>query len=293
MYNGEALGRRKSSRRKRRERAAVFTEPKKPGPSPGRGRRLARIGAALALMVAVGASIPKAYSGLQGSDLFKLQEIIVVGNHFLTVEDVVGQSGLSQGTNLFDTNLKSATDSIVSHPLVRNALLLRRPPDSLVISVEERVPLALVSTNDGLLGFDRDAVSFALPNVPFDLPIVTGLDEVLADSTLSEFAVRQSVARFIETAIVEQPEFWQNVSEVSLLTPEEGDLILSDGMMLKVRLEGIAEQIQNYRAFRAAGDVLPQDLAYIDLRYENQVIAGRLSTESNRLGQASAAGILD
>jgi len=291
MYNGEALGRRKSSRRKKRECAAVFTEPRKP--SPGRGRRLARLGAALALIVAVGASVPKAYSGLQGSDIFKLQEIIVVGNHFLTVEDVVGQSGLSPGTNLFDTNLKSATDSIVSHPLVRNALLLRRPPDWLVISVEERVPLALVSTNEGLVGFDRDAVTFGLPNVPFDLPIVTGLDKVLADSTLSEFAVKQNVARFIETALLEQPDFWHEVSEVCLLTPEEGDLILADRTMLKVRLDRIGAQIQNYRAFRAAGDVLLQDLAYIDLRYENQVIAGRLSTESNRIGQASAAGILD
>jgi cell division septal protein FtsQ len=291
MYNGEALGRRKSPKRRARERAAVFTAPRQS--EPRRGRRLARISAVLVVLVAVGASIPKAYSGLQGSDLFKLQEIIVVGSHYLTADEVVIQSRLSQGTNLFETNLKSATDSIVAHPLVRRALLLRRPPDSLVISVEERVPIALISTNQGLLGFDCDAVSFDLPTVPFDLPVITGLEKVLSDSTLSEFVVLQSVARLIGIATAEQTDFWQQVSEVFLLTQDEGDLILTNGLTLKIRLEGISEQIQNFRVFLASGNVRPADLAYIDLRYENQVVAGRLPADSIRIGIPSASGTLD
>ena len=291
MYNGEALGCHKSPKRRARERTAVFTVPRQP--EPGRKRRIGRIGAVMVVLFTVGASIPKAYSGLQGSDLFKLQEITVVGSHYLTADEVVTQSGLSQGINLFETNLKSATDSIVSHPLVRRALLLRRPPDSLVISVEERVPIALISTNEGLLGFDCDAVSFDLPTVPFDLPVVTGLEKVLSDSTLSEFLVLQSVARLIGIATAEQTDFWKQVSEVCMLTQAEGDLILTNGMTLKVRLEGISEQIQNLRAFLASGNVLHTDFAYIDLRYENQVVAGRLPADSTRIGIPSASGILD
>jgi cell division protein FtsQ len=292
MYSGEAIGRRKSVRKRHKERARSFaasTEPK-----PSRGRAIARVSAVLVVIAAVGASIPEAYSGLQGSDLFKLQEISVVGSDLITAEDIVIRSGLTQGTNLFEANLKSATDSIVAHPLVRSALLLRRPPDSLVISVEERVPIALVSTSEGLVGFDRDATSFEVPNVPFDLPIVTGLHTVLENSTLSEFKVRHTLARFIETAQSEEPEFWSRVSEVCLETSEEGDLILENGMTLKIKLDGISNQIQNYRAFMASGDVLPQDLAYIDLRYENQVVAGRLRADSTFVGlSATPVGIPD
>ena len=263
-------------------------------PRTGRGRQIARAGAVMVVMAALGASIPEVYSGLQGSDLFKLQEITVIGGRLLVPEEVVARSGLNHGANLFETNLKTATDSIVSHPLVRSALLLRRPPDSLVISVEERVPIALVSTSEGLLGFDQDAVSFELPNVPFDLPIVTGFDAVLADSTLSEFAVRHGVARLIETAQTVQPKFWSRVSEVCLLDAEEGDLILADGMTLKIRLDQIVDQIQNYRAFIASGDILSEDLAYIDLRYANQVVAGRMSVDSVRAGLVKyPAGIPD
>ena len=260
---------------------------------PGGARRIARLCAVVAVMFVVGASIPEAYSGLQGSDLFKLQEITVVGSHLLTPEEVVIRSGLTQGTNLFDANLKAATDSIVAHPLVRSALLLRRPPDSLVISVEERVPIALVSTEQGLLGFDRDAASFELPNVPFDLPIVTGLEAVLSDSTLSEYAVRHHVARFIVTAQSRHPLFWSRVSEVCLVTAEEGDLILADGMTLKVRLDRVSDQIKNYRAFMASGDV-PEDLAYVDLRYRNQVVAGRQPADRTHIGSVpSLSGISD
>ena len=165
---------------------------------------------------------------------------------------------------------------------------------SLVISVEERVPIALVSTEQGLLGFDRDATSFELPNVPFDLPIVTGLGSVLSDSTLSEYAVRRHVARFIETAQSRHPLFWSRVSEVCLVTAEEGDLILADGMTLKVRLDGVSDQIKNYRAFMASGYVLPEDLAYVDLRYRNQVVAGRQPADRTHIGSVpSLSGISD
>ncbi len=290
MYSGEALGCRRSPRRRKRERAAVFAAPPKPPrlgseqAPPGRARRIARICGVIAVMFALGASIPKAYSGLQGSDLFKLKEISVIGSHLLTPEEIVLRSGLTEGTNLFDANLITATDSLVAHPLIRSALLLRRPPDSLVISVEERVPIALVSTRQGLLGFDRDAMRFELPNVPFDLPIVTGLEAILADSTFTESGVRQRVARFIELAQMSHPDFWSRVSEICVMTADEGDLILADGMTLKVRFDHISDQIRNYRAFMASGDVLPEDLAYIDLRYVNQVVAGRRPADLQHIG---------
>ena len=289
MYNGEALGRVRSAKRRKQERARVFAATTEPKPSRAKG--FARIGAVLVALAAVGASMPEAYSGLQGSDLFTLQGISVVGSDLMTAEEVVTRSGLAQGTNLFEANLQSATDSIVAHPLVRSALLWRRPPDSLVISVEERVPLALLSTDTGLVGFDVDAVSFELPNLPFDLPIVTGLDRVLADSTLSEFAVRQTVARFLVTASSEQPEFWTRVSEVCLENALEGDLILADGLTLKIRFAGISDQIQNFHAFMASGESLTKDLAYIDLRYENQVVAGKSLVDSTQIG--TPAGIPD
>lgn len=288
MYNGEALGRRRSIKQRKRAGRERFAGPKLP--NPGRALKLARACAVVVALGAAGANIPEAYSGLQGSDLFTLEAISVVGSDLLTPEEVVSRSGLAKGTNLFEANLQSATDSIAAHPIVRSAMLLRRPPDSLVISVEERAPIALLSTPDGLLGFDRDAVSFALPNLPFDLPIVTGVDAVLADSTLSEWMVKHAVVRFIQTAASEQPAFWSGVSEVCLTTPEEGDLILADGTTLKVRLDGIDQQIQNYRAFVASGESLSGDLAYVDLRYENQVVAGR---REDAISVATVPGIPD
>ncbi len=85
--------------------ASFAASPKSRQVPPGRARRIARLCAVVAVMFAVGASIPEAYSGLQGSDLFKLQEISVVGINLLMPEEVVIRSGLTQGTNLFDANL--------------------------------------------------------------------------------------------------------------------------------------------------------------------------------------------
>ena len=58
-------------------------------------------------------------------------------------------------------------------------------------------------------------------------------------------------------------------------------------MTLKIRYEQIASQIENYRVFVASGDIRPENFAYIDLRYVNQVVAGRLDPDSVPCGPGS------
>ena len=289
MYSGKALGAR-SRTRWRRQPKPTFTVARLDGialPKP-RAKRAMGWAVALGLLAALGAGIPDAYSGLQGSDLFKVRKISVVGHSLLTEEEVVDRTGLSVGSNLFQTDLVAATDSLRSHPMVRKVLLLRRPPADLLISVEERSPISLVASMDGLIGLDRDARCFPLPTVPFDLPIVTSFNRVTPDSVDTEGS--EAATRLVGFLLDVQdryPDVWATLSEVAVLSSHDALIHLTDGTpQLIVRYDRTGSQIENFKAFMAFGPQLA-DLAYIDLRYENQVVAGRTGTDSLQMSDPS------
>ena len=282
MYNGRALGS-QSRKRWRRKSPPTFTVAQLDGialPKP-KARRVVGWAVVVGLVAALGAGIPDAYSGLQGSDLFTVRQISVVGHQLLTEEDVVARAGLSVGSNLFHADLAAATDSLKSHPMVRKVLLLRQPPAGLVISVEERSPISLVASMDGLIGLDRDARCFPLPTVPFDLPIVTSFASVTTDSVEAEGSeAAQRLVGFLLTIQERYPDVWATLSEVSVLSPTDARVHLTDGTPeLLVRYDRAGAQIENLKAFVARGPRLAE-LAYIDLRYENQVVAGRTATDA-------------
>ncbi len=288
MYNGRALGSQKRSRWRRRTKP-TFTIARLDGvalPKP-KARRVVGWAMVVGLVAALSTGIPDAYSGLQGSDLFTVRKISVVGHQLMTAEEIVDRAGLEVGSNLFQTDLTTATDSLRAHPLVRRVLLLRRPPADLLISVEERSPISLITTMDGLIGLDRDARCFPLPTVPFDLPVVTSFAAATADSVEAEdSAAAHRLVAFLLEIRDKYPSVWSTLSEVNVLSPTEARIHLIDGTPeLLVRYDRSGAQIENLKAFVASSPNL-STLAYIDLRYENQVVAGRIGVDASDVSTA-------
>jgi cell division protein FtsQ len=259
-------------------RYRVHTESEEAG-SPRRRGRILRWVSLAALLGLLFFGFQNAYPSLAGSEIFRLAEITVVGNDLLTTEAVVVQSGLAIGGNLFDADLTSAKARLTSLPIIQDALLLRQPPGRLVVSVRERRPVALISTVAGMVGLDAAAAVFPIPQAPVDLPIVTGLRGVLADS-LSDAQSRQLVrlADFVATLQASAPRFLDEVSEVHLTSSDEVLVYLvGDGLELRMRLEDADVQARNFAAFVDAGGCRTDAPAYVDLRYSGQVVVGKLS----------------
>jgi hypothetical protein len=258
-------------------RIRVHTDVENPPASRRRARVLRWVSLA-ALLGALFFGFQNAYPSLAGSEIFRLAEITVVGNGLLTSETVVVQSGLAMGGNLFDADLTSARERIASLPIIQDALLLRQPPGRLVISVQERRPVALISTPSGLMGLDAKATVFPIPQAPVDLPIVTGMGRVTAD-TLNEAESEQltRVADFLATLEESAPWFLNEVSEVHVISLEEARVYLvGDGLELRMRLDDANVQADSFGAFVDAGGCRADAPAYVDLRYEGQVVVGKL-----------------
>jgi cell division protein FtsQ len=221
--------------------------------------------------------IQNANSALWGSDLFKLTNVSVVGNRLLSADEVVGRAGLEIGGSLFNADLSAATERVKSHSVVRETLLLRQPPETLVISVEEREPVATVSRRDGLSGLDREGTLFTLPLAPLDLPVITGIEVLDCDSLMLVEKVLPDLAAFFGELEREAPAFLDGVSEVCVESTQEVRVYLvGDVLQLRMRLSDPSDQARNFQAYLTSRTCLQGAPAYVDLRFEHQVVIGRL-----------------
>lgn len=249
-------------------RRDIFVQKK----SKPRKRRLTRWVVVMALLGLLVVGIQNAYSSLSGSDFFLMEHIRVSGIDLLPETDVIACTQLKVGSNLFAFDLEAATERLEQQPMIKKALLVREPPETLVITLVERQPIGLLNTSDGLMGLDEAGQVFPLPNIKLDLPVITGGD-VQHDST-GTWAV--NLAKFMTTLKVRTPAFWREVSEICTDNPHSVTLnLVADDLALRMRFENPEQQIRNFKAYIHATSGLGADLAYIDLRYQDQVVVGR------------------
>ncbi len=145
------------------------------------GRALSRIHILLLVVpLLVAASGWFVYGRLASSDIFRLTELSVSGNHMVSRRQLIEKSGLRQGMNLLGFDVKAARERLRQLAWVEEANLHIAWPSRVEIRVRERHPLALVRLGDkkkgSLFYLDRNGYVFApvLPGQDVDFPILTG-----------------------------------------------------------------------------------------------------------------------
>lgn len=238
--------------------------------------RAFRLVVSLALLTLLLLGIQNAYPALTGSDLFLLEEISVTGQQMLSTRALVEASGLQPGLNLFEADLETAQKVVSAIPVVAEVLIIRQPPGGLVISVQEREPVVLVSTRTQLMGMSGDGTLFELPAATLDLPLVTGLERAEKDS-LSAVALKQ-VASFAAALRKGAPSFLARVSEIHVASPRRPDdlqvLLMESVLRIRMQSEDPLSQVRNLEAYVRSGAIERDRPAYVDLRFRDQVVAG-------------------
>ncbi len=105
-----------------------------------------------------------------------VKEVVVQGNYHTAKEEIVQQLDVEPGMLLLDVDLVEKQAAVEKLPYVKAAQLSRQWPDRLLVSVTERVPVAIV-TLEQLYYVDADGQIFkdVDPGEDVDLPVFTGL----------------------------------------------------------------------------------------------------------------------
>ncbi|MCD6093827.1 MAG: FtsQ-type POTRA domain-containing protein [Candidatus Omnitrophica bacterium] len=231
----------------------------------------------------------------------------------LKEEEIKKILNISEQTSIFSLNLKKASKRLEEKPEIKKAVIIRRFPDTLIIQLKERKPVAQIGVRRYFL-IDEEGVILPGPkNFPFaNFPLIEGIDFPLSEPKIGR--------RYISQNLYSGLSIIKFLSSFGEFTPLEvpatggavasGDLLLTGFKLKKINVKDVKNillylQIDSpdlsawsgktvlikinipedneaknalKKKIRLLKEILPlhrpQDVKYIDLRFKD-IMVGR------------------
>ena len=176
-------------------------------------------------------------------------------------------------------------------------VVARDAPATIRISVEERTPIALLCIPGRTDMLYIDDEGYILPHVSsqaiFDLPIISGIDS-LADVAVGDCTSQADILAALETLETAQrvsSELYRLISEVRIHSGHDMVLYSADtGIPIIFGRGDAVKKMVKLDAFwkKFVAEQGSQDIRYIDIRFEDQVIVSSFKTgDSHSIKKAS------
>jgi cell division protein FtsQ len=199
---------------------------------------------------------------------FAVRDVFVAGRGQLTREQVLASLGTELGEPILNFDPDAARERLLEMGWVRDARVERRLPDTIIVRLEERQPLALWQQHGQHVLIDREGVPITRQNLGrfASLPVVIGEDAPLHAAHLIDLLSREPVLfAQVEAAVRVGGRRWtlklKNQIDVNL--PEEGEAAAWARLVDLVETQGIFER----------------EIAVIDLRLPDRLVL-RLTPEA-------------
>jgi cell division septal protein FtsQ len=203
---------------------------------------------------------------------FRVRAVEVRGARYLQANEIISRLKVDTLASLWD-DLTPYKARVRGHPQVSDVTISRRMPGTLVVTIKENLPVALIQTPTGLLPFD--SLGKQLPIDPartsLDLPIVATRDPVLLKLVGAIRATEPRVfARIEEVKRAGRDEILLTLSRRGAT-----DSVTSGAGTLHVRLPVGLSVERLADIFPVETDLARRQVSVteLDLRYRDQVIA--------------------
>jgi POTRA domain, FtsQ-type len=164
-----------------------------------------------------------------------VREIVLITDGVLGQKWVADVLGLPRGASLMTLDLPALRDKLLAHGQIRVAVLTRSFPDTLVVTLQERSPVARIQAGQGdgttrqLLvakdGVAYEAFGYDKPLLA-SLPWLDGVRLVKAARGYAPIPGMADVSALLSTAQLQAPHLYQNWLIVSLARLDEADEIV-------------------------------------------------------------------
>lgn len=212
-------------------------------------------------------------AGFYWSSVMTVQKVQFKGNHFVSMEDLQSvevPTGISPDSLDF-IEIISQMEEI---PYVKRADVNVEPSGSLIVSITERQPIALLSDGDQKVYIDQDGIRLPLiPGKAADVPVLYGFKAGPVGDTLKSESFT-AVSDFLRN-VRNQPVSDATISEVAW-TGKDGIVALTNqnGVKLIFGKGDYKNRLRNWEAFY--GDVIKEkgieQMRSIDLRFQGQIV---------------------
>ena len=232
-----------------------MTDTDAPDPTARRWRRISVV-----LLIAVAGAAPWwGTAVLRPLAFFRVKHVDVRGTRYASPADVAKALAIDTLRSLWD-DTDVLERRVRALPHIRDAEVSRRIPSTLVVTVEENIPIALVPGANGFRAYDEDGRALTLDpsRTPVDLPVIAKRDTTLL--------------RLLGEVRASDPSLFARISEVRRSGRDELVMQLVSvpvRAMVDVTVDQLA-QIAPVEEDLGKRRVRPVEL---DLRFKDQVIA--------------------
>lgn len=238
-------------------------------------RLLNRLGALAGLTLllgGIGVLARATLNGVTGSSTFTVEEVRVEGTRYLDPADllVLAEPERFTSTEVGAQELERLGERVSAHPLVERVAVRRSLPASVIIEVEELVPVAFLegSPVKGVDASGRVLDGLEPPRYGA-LPFVTGIP---VEGDGREEGILRAVAVLNELTEL-TPRLYDRVSEVQPRPGGEIALLLSEGaVVVRITEARLTEVLPLVGALVNEGEKRHGPLLEVDLRFADTVI---------------------
>ncbi len=165
------------------------------------------------------------------SPLVLIEDVVVRGNDAVDTDELLTLAGLEPGMHLWRINLSDKQHALSQHPWLAEASIRRQFPNSIVVEVAERQPVAAVSVQEGgWLPLSADGVVLT-PTSGTSLPFLTGIELDVSPGD----AVETDEVMFCLDLLHDFLSFQKQISEVNIShLPLYFVLYTTDGYVVKI-----------------------------------------------------------
>lgn len=210
--------------------------------------------------------------GLLLSPLFALQKVDIVGTKYINKTALEKKVSSVIGENLILLSKSKVREIVEEEPFLKEVSIAKRPLHTLVVTISEKTPVAILITNEVSYVVDNEArlLQVRKDTDAFDLPIISGLD-LMHGEKLGEKVSDSRLALALKLIEDNKTAFSELIQEINVKNHRDILLYTTQGIEVRfgddknankklTKLFDIIEQV-----------VLPRSLngkiEYVDMRY--------------------------
>lgn len=192
---------------------------------------------------------------------FKVDEILVVGRSQTTREQLLKAVGIKRGAPILAFNLTMAKARVEKLPWVKTATVERLLPDTVLLRIEERKPLAIWQ-NDG---------RFSLIDFTGEVILRSGLEQ-FQDLMLVVGKGAPEHAADLLVALKERPELLTYVTSAVRVGERRWDLRMAGNINVRLPESDYATAWRRLAEYEKNHKVLERGVEVLDLRQPDRLI---------------------
>jgi cell division protein FtsQ len=203
------------------------------------------------------------------SESLEIRNIQVMGERRVTENEILARAGYTPGMNALEIDLGEIREAVEAILWVRHATVRRVWPNELVITVSERLPVALARIDGEIFQVDVDGMILPVDDLTNpDFPVLDGIQVSTGASGVARNAVKIGIYLDMLDVLGESQLSEVHVSE----TGDVSVVPVDDAVVVDLGLADHRSRWEKYLSLKARiREDYPTTLR-IDLRFRDQVI---------------------